>query len=54
MERTDRCVLIEPELSGFLLDRAANVAGGEVASDDVGLFLASAQEAAGVVRETVG
>ncbi|MEZ3180100.1 hypothetical protein KYY02_15820 [Streptomyces pimonensis] len=45
---------IEQELMVFLLDRVADVAGGEVAADDVGLLLASAQEAAGPVGEIVG
>lgn len=50
----DIATYIEPELMGFLPDRVADVAGGEVAADDTGLFPASAQEAAGLVGEIVG
>ncbi|MFJ8589621.1 hypothetical protein ACIRD2_34070 [Streptomyces sp. NPDC093595] len=44
---------IEPELLSCLHDRVADVAGVEVATDDVGLALAAVEEAAGLVGQFV-
>jgi hypothetical protein len=62
LEAALRCVVpkadvsgaIEPELLGCLRDRVADVSGGGVAADDVGLVLAASWEAAGLVGEVVG